>query len=203
MKTRFLLSAVTTAILSVPAVAATPSAPAAIAPLHDLIAPLDIPFKTFTLDNGLRVVVHTDRRTPVVAVGVWYDVGSTSEPAGKTGFAHLFEHLMFNGTENVPGDFFAPLKAMGATDYNGTTYFDRTNSKRCRATRWSARFILRATAWAGCSAPSRSTCSMCSAGWSRTRSASATTSLMGSSRTVRWRLCTLKGILMRTIPSDR
>ncbi|QSR20166.1 pitrilysin family protein [Novosphingobium sp. KA1] len=127
MKTRFLLSAVTTAILSVPAVAATPSAPAAIAPLHDLIAPLDIPFETFTLDNGLRVVVHTDRRTPVVAVGVWYDVGSTSEPAGKTGFAHLFEHLMFNGTENVPGDFFAPLKAMGATDYNGTTYFDRTN----------------------------------------------------------------------------
>jgi predicted Zn-dependent peptidase len=64
MKTRFLLSAVTTAIL---------------------IAPLDIPFETFTLNNGLRVVVHTDRRTPVVAAGMWYDVGSTREPAGKTG----------------------------------------------------------------------------------------------------------------------
>lgn len=97
------------------------------APLQELIAPLDIHFETFTLDNGLRVVIHTDRRTPVVAVGVWYDVGSTSEPAGKTGFAHLFEHLMFNGTENTPGDFFAPLKQMGATDYNGTTDFDRTN----------------------------------------------------------------------------
>ncbi|GAB7551002.1 pitrilysin family protein [Novosphingobium sp. 11B] len=128
MKTRLLLSAAS-AILAMPAMAAplpTPAAPA-IAPLHDLIAPVDIPFETFTLSNGLRVVVHTDRRTPVVAVGMWYNVGSTSEPAGKTGFAHLFEHLMFNGTENVPGDFFAPLKQMGATDYNGTTYFDRTN----------------------------------------------------------------------------
>ncbi|MET0269131.1 MAG: pitrilysin family protein, partial [Sphingomonas sp.] len=111
--------------------AGCPAAPAsvapAIAPLRDLVTPLDIRFDAFTLRNGLRVVVHTDRRTPIVAVGVWYDVGSTSEPAGKSGFAHLFEHLMFNGTENAPGDFFAPLKQMGATDYNGTTDFDRTN----------------------------------------------------------------------------
>ncbi|HUG73247.1 MAG TPA: pitrilysin family protein, partial [Steroidobacteraceae bacterium] len=58
---------------------------------------------------------------------IWYDVGSKHEPAGKTGFAHLFEHLMFNGTENVPGDAFEPLRQVGATDLNGTTWFDRTN----------------------------------------------------------------------------
>ena len=73
------------------------------------------------------MIVHTDRKAPVVAVSVWYNVGSTFEPEGRTGFAHLFEHLMFNGSENAPGEFFAPLKAVGATDYNGTTSFDRTN----------------------------------------------------------------------------
>ncbi len=97
------------------------------APVSALVKAVDIPYQTFTLKNGLRVVVHTDRKAPVVAVSVWYDVGSKHEPKGKTGFAHLFEHLMFNGSENAPGDFFAPLKSVGATDYNGTTYFDRTN----------------------------------------------------------------------------
>ena len=97
------------------------------APVATLVKAVDIPYQTFTLPNGLRVVVHTDRKAPVVAVSVWYDVGSKHEPKGKTGFAHLFEHLMFNGSENAPGDFFAPLKSVGATDYNGTTYFDRTN----------------------------------------------------------------------------
>ncbi|MFS0772501.1 M16 family metallopeptidase [Sphingomonas sp. 1P08PE] len=97
------------------------------APVASLVAQVDIPYQTFTLANGLRVVVHTDRKAPVVAVSVWYDVGAKHEPAGKTGFAHLFEHLMFNGSENAPGDFFEPLKQVGATDFNGTTYFDRTN----------------------------------------------------------------------------
>ncbi|MCD2316663.1 insulinase family protein [Sphingomonas sp. IC-11] len=97
------------------------------APVSDLVKAIDIPFEQFTLKNGLRVVVHTDRKAPVVAVSVWYDVGSKHEPEGKTGFAHLFEHLMFNGSENAPGDFFEPLKQVGATDLNGTTYFDRTN----------------------------------------------------------------------------
>ncbi|WP_085809104.1 pitrilysin family protein [Sphingomonas sp. TZW2008] len=97
------------------------------APVADLVRAVDIPYEQFTLPNGLRVVVHTDRKAPVVAVSVWYDVGSKHEPAGKTGFAHLFEHLMFNGSENAPGDFFEPLKQVGATDLNGTTYFDRTN----------------------------------------------------------------------------
>ena len=88
---------------------------------------VDIPYETFTLPNGLRVVVHTDRKAPIVAVNVWYHVGSKDEPAGRTGFAHLFEHLMFNGSENAPGEFFTPFKAIGATNQNGTTNSDRTN----------------------------------------------------------------------------
>ncbi|MBV2209013.1 MAG: insulinase family protein [Thermomonas sp.] len=88
---------------------------------------VDIPYETFTLPNGLRVVVHTDRKAPIVAVNVWYHVGSKDEPAGRTGFAHLFEHLMFNGSENAPGEFFAPFKEIGATNQNGTTNSDRTN----------------------------------------------------------------------------
>ena len=88
---------------------------------------VDIPHQQFTLSNGLRVVVHTDRKAPVVSVAVWYDVGSKNEPAGRSGFAHLFEHLMFNGSENAPGEFFTPFKAVGTTGQNGTTNVDRTN----------------------------------------------------------------------------
>ena len=88
---------------------------------------VDIPYESFTLPNGLRVVVHTDRKAPIVAVNIWYHVGSKDEPAGRTGFAHLFEHLMFNGSENAPGEFFTPFKAVGATNQNGTTNSDRTN----------------------------------------------------------------------------
>ena len=96
-------------------------------PVADLIKQVDIPHQQFTLPNGLRVVVHTDRKAPIVAVSVWYHVGSKDEPGGKTGYAHLYEHLMFNGSENSPGDFFEPLEQVGATDYNGSTFFDRTN----------------------------------------------------------------------------
>ncbi|WP_239804457.1 M16 family metallopeptidase [Croceicoccus hydrothermalis] len=97
------------------------------AALDALIAEVDIPYDRFTLDNGLTVLVHEDRKAPLVAVSIWYGVGSKHEPEGKTGFAHLFEHLMFNGSENAPGDFFQPLQDAGATDFNGTTWFDRTN----------------------------------------------------------------------------
>jgi len=96
-------------------------------PVRQLLQRVDIPFETFTLPNGLRVVVHEDRKAPVVAVSIWYNVGSKDEPAGRTGFAHLFEHLMFNGSENAPGEYFEYTRAMGATDLNGTTWFDRTN----------------------------------------------------------------------------
>ncbi len=88
---------------------------------------VDIPYDEFTLPNGLRVIVHTDRKAPIVAVNIWYHVGSKDEPAGRTGFAHLFEHLMFNGSENAPGEFFEPFKQVGATNQNGTTNSDRTN----------------------------------------------------------------------------
>lgn len=100
---------------------------AAPAPLSALVAKVDIPYQEFRLNNGLRVIVHTDRKAPVVAVSVWYHVGSRFEPAGKTGFAHLFEHLMFYGSENADGPFFGRLEDIGATDWNGTTWFDRTN----------------------------------------------------------------------------
>ena len=107
--------------------AAMESDPTAPAPVADLIDAVSIPYDQFELDNGLTVLVHEDRKAPVVAVSVWYNVGSKHEPKGKTGFAHLFEHLMFNGSENAPGDFFEPLQQVGATDFNGTTWFDRTN----------------------------------------------------------------------------
>ncbi|HTG76139.1 MAG TPA: insulinase family protein, partial [Steroidobacteraceae bacterium] len=88
---------------------------------------VEIPSETFTLGNGLRVVVSTDRKAPVIAVGVWYGVGSRDEHPGITGFAHLFEHLMFNGSEHYNHDYFGPFEQVGATDQNGTTWFDRTN----------------------------------------------------------------------------
>ncbi len=100
---------------------------AAADPVSALVQRVNIPFETFTLANGLRVIVHTDRKAPVVAVSVWYNVGSKDEPAGRTGFAHLFEHIMFNGSENAPDDYFTYTRAIGATDLNGTTWFDRTN----------------------------------------------------------------------------
>ena len=97
------------------------------APIAQLVGDIDIPYQQFTLKNGLRVVVHTDRKAPIVAVSVWYHIGSKDEPAGRTGFAHLFEHLMFGGSENSDRSWFEPMQAVGATDLNGTTSFDRTN----------------------------------------------------------------------------
>lgn len=114
------------ALLATVAAPITAQGPAP-APVSQLVQTVNIPYESFTLPNGLRVIVSTDRKAPVVAVSVWYDVGSKHEPKGKTGFAHLFEHLMFNGSENAPGDFFEPLQQVGATDFNGTTWFDRTN----------------------------------------------------------------------------
>ena len=87
----------------------------------------ELAYTRFTLPNGLTVVVHEDHKAPVVAVSVWYHVGSSYEPKGKTGFAHLFEHLMFQGSENHKDEFFKPFELAGATDQNGTTWLDRTN----------------------------------------------------------------------------
>src|SRR5262245_60403095 len=87
-----------------------------------------LPFQTFTLPNGLQVILSQDRRLPLVAVNLWYHVGPANEEPGRTGFAHLFEHLMFQGSKHTPPDSHFPmLEAAGATDINGTTDFDRTN----------------------------------------------------------------------------
>ncbi len=88
---------------------------------------LEIPCEEVLLDNGLKVLVHEDHKTPVVALNIWYHVGSKNEKAGKTGFAHLFEHLMFGGSEHLPGSFIEAMERIGATDLNGTTSEDRTN----------------------------------------------------------------------------
>ena len=99
------------------------SAPAFAAPAS---AGIDIPYTQFTLPNGLTVIVHEDRKAPVVSVAIWYHVGSKDEPADKTGFAHLFEHLMFNGSENHKGEYFEPFEKAGVSDINGNTWLDRT-----------------------------------------------------------------------------
>ncbi len=88
---------------------------------------IDIPFEKFVLTNGLTVIVHEDHKAPIVAVNVWYHVGSKNEKPGKTGFAHLFEHLMFGGSEHAPGRYIDAMEKIGATDLNGTTNTDRTN----------------------------------------------------------------------------
>ncbi|NIS90698.1 MAG: insulinase family protein [Woeseiaceae bacterium] len=93
----------------------------------DIASQVDIQYEMFTLDNGLTVLVHSDHSVPTVFVGMWYGVGSADEPQGKTGFAHLFEHLMFQGTANRDGEFFGPFIDAGATGMNGTTSEDRTN----------------------------------------------------------------------------
>ena len=88
---------------------------------------VDIPYQKFVLDNGLTVIVHEDHKAPIVAVNTWYHVGSKNEKPGKTGFAHLFEHLMFGGSEHAPGRYIDTMERIGATDLNGTTNTDRTN----------------------------------------------------------------------------
>src|SRR5438093_7179402 len=88
---------------------------------------LRVPYETFTLPNGLQVILHEDHSVPLVAVNIWYHVGSGDEKPGRTGFAHLFEHIMFMGSQHVPtGDFDKLLEAAGATN-NGSTNEDRTN----------------------------------------------------------------------------
>jgi zinc protease len=88
---------------------------------------LEVPYRQFTLANGLNVILHQDRSVPIATVNMWYHVGSASEKPGRTGFAHLFEHLMFEGSKNVPeGSFDTLLEGAGASN-NGSTNNDRTN----------------------------------------------------------------------------
>ncbi|CAN5349530.1 pitrilysin family protein [soil metagenome] len=126
MKIASLVAALSIATLACAAEGAPPVSAAATP--AEIARGIAVPYTRFTLPNGLRVVVHTDRKAPIVSVAAWYNVGSKDEPEGKTGFAHLFEHIgLFNGTENLPGGLMEPLRALGATDWNGTTWYDRTN----------------------------------------------------------------------------
>jgi zinc protease len=88
---------------------------------------VNLSFKKYVLNNGLTLIVHEDHKAPIVAVNVWYHVGSKNERPGKTGFAHLFEHLMFGGSEHFQGRYIDAMERIGATDLNGTTSEDRTN----------------------------------------------------------------------------
>jgi len=85
-------------------------------------------FEKYTLPNGLEVILHEDHQLPIVGVNIWYHAGPANEKAGQTGFAHLFEHLMFQSSGHVPEDsYFKYLEAAGASFVNGSTDFDRTN----------------------------------------------------------------------------
>jgi zinc protease len=116
---------------SKPATAAAPAnrsatQPKAEPPAAVLTLP-QIPFEKLTLANGLSVILHRDPALPLVAVNIWYHVGPRNEPAGRSGFAHLFEHLMFAGSRHVGREFDVLLESIGATNVNGTTSYDRTN----------------------------------------------------------------------------
>ena len=98
------------------------------APLVSAEAPPSIPYEKYRLANGLEVILSQDRTLPLVAVDVWYHVGAANEEPGRTGFAHLFEHMMFTGSKHVPrGVADKLLEGVGGTDSNATTSFDRTN----------------------------------------------------------------------------
>jgi zinc protease len=123
---RTIATAITLALLSSAATAATP-APAVPAAAPYQRAAYVIPYKKFVLQNGLTLIVHTDHSVPIVGVNMWYHVGSRNEKRGKTGFAHLFEHFFFNGSENHPHGFREAMDDLGANNRNGTTNTDRTN----------------------------------------------------------------------------
>ena len=115
-------------ILVLAALAGACCAPLTVAAQSRAPSPVpDIAYTKYTLRNGLTLLVHEDHKAPIAAVNVWYHVGSKNERPGKTGFAHLFEHLMFNGSENYNQDYFRAVEPLGATDLNGTTNADRTN----------------------------------------------------------------------------
>ena len=121
------LCLVLTALAGRPAGQAPPAPAATPASAAFNRAAFAVPHQTFVLDNGLTLIVHEDRSVPVVAVNLWYHVGSRNERRGKTGFAHLFEHFFFNGSEHHPGGFREAMDDLGANNRNGTTNTDRTN----------------------------------------------------------------------------
>ena len=126
MKLRVLFCAVA-ATFNFAAQAAQAAPAAAPAPVPFDRAAYAIAHQTFVLPNGLTLIVHEDHAVPIVGVNLWYHVGSRNEKRGKTGFAHLFEHFFFNGSENYPHGFREAMDDLGANNRNGTTNTDRTN----------------------------------------------------------------------------
>jgi predicted Zn-dependent peptidase len=119
MSRRFALLALI--LLAAPVLGQSPAPPA------PSPAPLQVPFRQFQLANGLNVILHQDKTVPVATVNIWYHVGSANEKPGRTGFAHLFEHLMFEGSKHVKeGQFDTLLESAGANN-NASTANDRTN----------------------------------------------------------------------------
>src|SRR5664280_196394 len=91
--------------------------------MYAQVGNVDVAYQKFVLKNGLTLIVHEDHACPIVSVNIWYHVGSKNERPGKTGFAHLFEHLMFEGSEHHDRGYFQPLQGAGAT-LNGSTNAD-------------------------------------------------------------------------------
>src|SRR3954463_8536990 len=96
-------------------------------PLSARAADPELKFEKYQLPNGLTVILSEDHRLPQAAVDVWYHVGAANQAPGRSGFAHLFEHMMFSGSKHVQPDIHAVFSALGISSYNGTTNFDRTN----------------------------------------------------------------------------
>ena len=145
---------------------------------------ISIDFEKFTLSNGLDVILSQDRSLPVTAVNLWYHVGSKDEEAGKTGFAHLFEHVMFEGSKHHDQSYFEPLQKVGA-NLNGSTAADSTNYwENVPPTTSSSPSGWSPTGWDTCWKCSPTASSTSSATWSRTSGARTT-------RTVHtaWRRC--------------
>jgi zinc protease len=115
-------------VLAAAIVAAASASALAAAPAEGKLKLPEIRYETYTLPNGLKVITHEDHRLPLVSVDLWYHVGPLNERPGRTGFAHLFEHMMFEGSEHVGEKAHIKyVQGAGATDVNGTTDFDRTN----------------------------------------------------------------------------
>ncbi len=122
------------AVLCLGACAAAPQAPSPAAPAITKpsasgapLSEVDVPYTRFVLGNGLTVLIHEDHKAPLVGINIWYHIGSRDEPTGRHGFAHLFEHLMFTGSQHYDDEYFRALEPAGAVDINGTTNDDRTN----------------------------------------------------------------------------
>ncbi|HLY39981.1 MAG TPA: pitrilysin family protein [Terracidiphilus sp.] len=126
---RFVLCPLFAVLVSLyPAAAAKPGVKVAADETASATKAPEIRYERYKLDNGLEVLLHEDHKLPIVSVDIWYHVGPVKERAGRTGFAHLFEHMMFEGSKHVGEKaHFKYLEQAGATDINGTTWFDRTN----------------------------------------------------------------------------